>query len=123
MSGAHLQVVHIPGSTTPYLNAQRGLFTLIKQSLESFEARPASPAVEQFLQAYAEHTLTAGLVAEPKQILRKLTLPRSEAGLLLRRLYECFVSAEVLFPGLDGLVAGLKEGRRYPLDGVDPVAE
>jgi hypothetical protein len=42
-------------------------------------------------------------------VLRRLTLPITEAPRLLRLLAQDDISGQVLFPGFDGAVRGLKE--------------
>lgn len=90
------------GFTTPYssnvnMYAQKGFFTVDRQLdqeyLKSGEWRPQDRVIEDLRQASEE----------PEELLRKLTLPFSEAKALLRALYHEGISPAHLMPSLENV--------------------
>ncbi len=83
-----------PGGTNPNLSAQAGLFTA--------HFAEDDPSLEQHFVRLKR--LTGGALP-----LRRLTLPISEAGKLLRLLSYEGITGASMFPGADGVVKAMRE--------------
>lgn len=112
-----VRLVTPPRAGNANLHSQGGVFTLAGLPVDGREA--ASPvdllAVDDVVQATAEYNG----VTEP--MMRRLSLPRSEATALLHWLSIEGVTGAALFPGLDGVVRQVRDqAGSTPLRTVDP---
>lgn len=105
----NFRIVRPPRSTNRNLFAQAGAFSLVVTRGLSPDASPEVPPLDKLIGARPPEAWDR--ISE-RPVLRKLTLPISEAGKLLRLLNDDHVSATHLFPGIDGVARGLSE-RRY----------
>jgi hypothetical protein len=105
-----LRVVDLPRAGNPNLHAQAGLFTLGRWSLlpPKDTDRVQVLPVDDLLAAVAEEQPFA------HPVLYRFTLPRSEAGALLKWLSHEPVTGAILFPGLDGVARDVRDRRRWP---------
>jgi hypothetical protein len=96
-------VAEVPFGTT-------GLFTRGRWSL--LERKPA----ERVKLLPFDELLALSAEEQPFEhpVLYKLTLPRSEAGALLKWLAHEAVTGASLFPGLDGVARDVRDRRRWP---------
>lgn len=106
--GRHLVRYEAPGSTNPNLQAQSGLFTRMREVTLDFledggaKDRYATISIETFIARMADK--------EPgKYLLRRMTLPHSEAPRLLQLLAHEGVDGSSMFPGADGVVRAMRE--------------
>ena len=99
-----IEFVEAPYERNPNLQAQRGLFTLVRHYREP-TALPL-PTIETVIDLYEA---SAETYAADGPWLRKLTLPWREAPSLLRRLDQFNVNAATLFPGYDGVVDSIRD--------------
>ncbi|HVZ35082.1 MAG TPA: FRG domain-containing protein [Polyangiaceae bacterium] len=107
---AGLEVVELPRASNANLHAQAGLFTFARQSL-------IRPEWDQPMALVPVDKLLAGAVERGElegPMLYKLTLPRSEAGLLLKWLSYEPITGATMFPGLDGVARDVRDRRRWP---------
>jgi hypothetical protein len=102
-----LRIIRPPRSSNPNLRAQEGVFTVLDDDRPS-GASPEYPALNELLSTRARERVQEGRDQVPPQ-LKRLELPISEAGKMLRLLSYEWISATHLYPGLDGVVAGLRE--------------
>ena len=104
MGDLKIETVKPPRHSNPNLRAQEGILTvLIDESRQSDD--PAwFPPLDEAIRDLGEHASV-----KVRTFLRKMTLPTSEAGRLLRLLDQEGVSGTHLFPGVDGAVRGLRE--------------
>lgn len=110
-----LHYVTPPRHSNPNMNAQEGIFTLLWESTKQLDDPPGLPSLDELVQQQADDfdgTIKSAHV-------RKLTLPTSLAGKVLRLLEDEWISATYLFPGHDGAVRGLLERRFH--DEVQPL--
>lgn len=97
--------------SNPNLRAQEGVFTLLVDTARDWNADAEFPPLDLLLERQAK-----ALEAKGKTVgihLRKLQLPVSDAGKLLRLLDDEWVSGTYLYPGFDGAVRGLRERRHW----------
>jgi hypothetical protein len=83
-----------PGGTNPNLHAQAGLFTL--------HFGEDDPSLEQ-------HFVRVKRITGSVPILKRITLPTSEAPRLLRLLSDEGIHGASMFPGPDGVVRSMRE--------------
>jgi hypothetical protein len=106
-----IEIVRALGSHNPNLHAQRALFTLVRVTAvrpsEPVKLAPLDTLILNKLRSQREEWLATHKSDAP--VLRKLTLPVSEAPRLLRLLAEEDVTGQMLFRGFDGAVRGLRE--------------
>jgi hypothetical protein len=98
-----IEWVEAPYAGNPNLQAQRGLFTLVRHY-----RKPTGlplPTIEDVIREFEEKYSGRG----HGPWLRRLTLPWSQAPALLRILDGFNVNAAVLFPGYDGVVKSLDD--------------
>lgn len=105
----HFRIVRPPRSTNRNLLAQSGAFSLVVTQGVSPDASAEVPPLDRLIAARPPEAWDR-LSDQP--VFRKLTLPVTAAGRLLRLLNDDHVSATFLFPGIDGVARGLSE-RRY----------
>ncbi len=97
-----LEVFRAPLSTNPNLRAQAGLFTVVR-------GREIATPVDDFLVEWASKHRAR--LASP--IMRRLSLPHTEAPKLLRLLSYEGVTGGSMFPGYDGIVRSIREQVRW----------
>jgi len=105
-----LSIVESPRAGNPNLHAQAGLFTFGRKfaMTPAYSDKVALVSVDELVAASAEeHDLKVPL-------FYKYTLPRSEAGALLKWLAHEPISGASLFPGLDGVARDVRDRRRWP---------
>jgi hypothetical protein len=105
-----LQPVERPRAGNPNLHAQAGLFTLGRWSLmppKRNERVKLLPVDDLLAHISEDQPFT-----EP--VLYKFTLPRSEAGALLKWLAHEPVTGAMLFPGLNGVARDVRDRQRWP---------
>jgi hypothetical protein len=104
------RVLELPRAGNLNLHAQAGVFTLGRWSL-----LPPKDADKVKLLPVDE-LLAVSAKDRPFEypVLYKFTLPRSEAGSLLKWLALEPVTGAILFPGLDGVARDVRDRRRWP---------
>lgn len=113
-----VRLVAPPRSGNANLHSQGGVFTLA--GLPAHDRVAANPVdllpVDDIVQAAAERNTD---ITEP--MMRRLSLPRTEATALLRWLSIEGVTGAALFPGLDGVVRQVRDqAGSTPLRTIDP---
>jgi hypothetical protein len=103
-----LRVVRPPRSTNSNLRAQEGVFTVLDDILRTGDDDSAFPSLNDLISQRRRDWIAEHGQAGPP-VLRRLELPCSEAGKLLRLLSFEWISATQVYPGLDGVVQGLRE--------------
>jgi hypothetical protein len=103
-----LRIVRPPRASNPNLRAQEGVFTVLVHKNRGWNDEAFFPPLNRLLeQRLEEHAERSGDMRSP--ILYKLVLPISQSGRLLRLLADDWISATHLYPGLSGVVQGLRE--------------
>lgn len=102
-----IRLVKAPRSSNPNLRAQEGMFTVLDSKQLNLHEEPYMPALNGLIVSHARRLTGLGKHFEP--CLRRFELPATSAGILLRLLAYEFVSATYLYPGLEGVVQGLRE--------------
>jgi hypothetical protein len=92
-----------PAATNPNLRAQAGVFTYLRPH----ESDELVHGIDELLPR-----LRARAIAIPT--LWRITLPVSQAGMLLRLLALEGVDGAAMFPGADGVVRAMRETRWHP---------
>jgi hypothetical protein len=105
----HIRIVSPPRASNPNLHAQGGVFTVVVDPARGPNDPGILPPLEGVVHDKVPPALASARSARPSPCLRRLDLPQSEAGTLLRLLADDHVSATQLFPGLDGVVRGIRE--------------
>ncbi|HEX6133836.1 MAG TPA: FRG domain-containing protein [Longimicrobiales bacterium] len=100
-------VVRVPRARNPNLHAQGGVFILIATRITDPEGPAVLPPLDELVRARASSVRRAESL--PLPILRRLDVPVSQAGVLLRLLHDEGVGAVHLFPDLEGVVRGIQE--------------
>lgn len=108
-SSESIKFVSPPRSANANLLAQNGLFTVHTHSLNPKDEPRIVPFDELVEKIYK--TINSRLTRPDHKPIRLFTLPCSQARHLLRILADEDVTAAKLFPGYDGVVKSLKEGR------------
>jgi hypothetical protein len=99
-----------PGSTNPNLHAQSGLFTILHPVPAKLVEPTLDPPPEEYLTLAVERFVHYAATLEPgAYLLRRLTLPKSEAPRLLQLLAHEGVDGAAMFPGVDGVVRAMRE--------------
>jgi hypothetical protein len=103
--------VEAPYATNPNLAAQKGVFTLIEYKTPREDDQIMLPALNRFLESYAEENFE-GLKGDCPSgpWLRQLKLPRREARHMLRLLADANVTAATIYPGYASVETARKEG-------------
>ena len=94
----------VPRAESSYMHAQDALFIYPAQACEYYEHNGTWPSLEWACSPYSR--------TEPA-LIRKLTLPKSEAGELLRLLWLRGISRAHLMPTLDNAAAALATRWRW----------
>jgi len=96
-------VITAPRASNPNLNAQGGIFIA-----ESVDPKDADQTLrpEPFNEIVAQRWKSIG---SRDPVMRHLTMPVTEAGKLLRLLYEEDVSAATVYPGFKGVADSMTE--------------
>lgn len=92
----NIRSVSAPRANNPFLRAQRGVFTLIRNANHFFLDNSRWPSVEDAVTAERD----AGTIYMRAPLVR-LSLPATEADPLLRLLYRLDISRLTLMPSLD----------------------
>lgn len=103
-----LHLVRPPRSSNPNMRAQEGVFALLVDSKRGWNDEAYYPPLNHLVQQRIQER-AAKRDSDTMPFLWKLVLPVSESGRLLRMLADEWVSAMHLYPGLDGVVRGLRE--------------
>lgn len=121
-----VEIITAPAFGNENLRAQRGVFTIVRpRHTEAADAKqaslPAPPAddgrppvdvprcLEDVVSPFEQRADSSGV----GPLLKKYTLPHSEATKLLRQLDAHEVSAATLFPGYRGVVESLRQRRLW----------
>ncbi len=107
-SSTSVASIGTPQASNQNLRAQRGVFTVHVQETADANAAPIIAALDKIVPEQAaviSETNGAAPIAGP--ILRKLSLPVTEAPKMLRLLYYEAITRASLFPSLDGVVQSL----------------
>ena len=110
---AFLEIVRPPRFPNPNLRAQDGVFTVVVDPTLTRDGPAAIPALDELLSARLEREVAAGAKYSALPI-RKMTLPCSQAGALLESLSHEWIAGTYLYPGLDGVVRGIRERAAWP---------
>lgn len=97
--------------SNPNLRAQEGIFTLLVDEKRDWKGDARFPALNVLIEKRARALKTKGRAIGVH--MRKLELPVSQAGKMLRLLEDEWVSGAYLYPGLDGAVRGMLERRHW----------
>ncbi|HEX8695226.1 MAG TPA: FRG domain-containing protein [Longimicrobium sp.] len=103
-----LNLVRAPRFSNQNLRAQEGVFTVLVDSSRKNNDPASFPPLDELIALRFSERLSAGGQLVPP-VLRKFEVPLAEAGKLLRLLADEGVSGTYLYPGIDGVVRGLKE--------------
>jgi hypothetical protein len=95
-----LRRLTVPAQLTPFLDAQEGLFTWCPRAYNFFLEKGRFPTLSDLIQPLAKQLLPRG-VSLP--LLVRVTLPVSEASLLLRFLWREKISPAHLMPSFDNV--------------------
>jgi len=107
-----IRSVSAPRANNPFLRAQRGVFTLIRNANQFFLDNGRWPSVEDAVNAERD----PGTIYMRAPLVR-LSLPATEADPLLRLLYRLDISKLTLMPSLDHAVTNLAYKRAlWPKD-------
>lgn len=109
-----VRIVTALGAENPNLHAQSGLFTVTAQIGARWNSSPTFPPLDEFILEELRKQRPEWLQNNLQgPAMYKMTLPVSEAPRLLRLLYYEGIAGHLLFPGLDGVVKGLREFRLW----------
>jgi hypothetical protein len=105
----HLARYDAPASTNPNLRAQSGTFTLLREV--DFRLLDPSTSEQGYETLSIQEFVAKATTIEPKNkyVLRRITLPHSQALPLLRLLSHEGVDGVSMFPGADGVVKAMRE--------------
>jgi hypothetical protein len=108
-----LAIIRPPRFPNPNLRAQDGVFTLLLDETKTREGPFSVPSLDELLRQRMQKRIDDGshFMSLP---IRKLVLPCSEAGELLELLANEWVSGTYLYPGLQGVVRGMRERAAWP---------
>jgi len=106
--GIRVLIVTAPRASNPNLHAQGGLFTVERVRSTQLDDATRREPLDVVLSTYDKPNLRNG---EPRLIKFGLTV--AEAPKLLRLLSRLGVRKDTVYPGLAGLVAGMKEQRLW----------
>lgn len=111
-SAVMLIMVTPPRAGNPNLHAQMGAFSL---ALTPGDARSeSSPLLRLPLNDVVPAIARANNIKDP--VMYRLTLPRREAGGVVRWLTYDRVTGSTMFPGLDGVVRYVRDGNLWRTD-------
>jgi len=103
-----VDVVRPPRFSNPNLRAQSGVFTLLTDHARQPHDAALLPALDEIVsQIHAQRERSGHSYSFPS--LLKLEVPSSEAPKVLRYLAYEWISGTYLYPGLDGVVRGIRE--------------
>jgi hypothetical protein len=100
-----------------HLSQGRGAMTLT--DVMELISEAAAHRMKTNVSSPAETTIWREIMtrlAKREPFARKLTLPRSEAPALIRLLANERITAATMFPGVGGVVASMREARRYGVE-------
>ena len=103
------ETVTIPYATNPNIQAQQGVFTVVRHKYvsKSIDRRPFDEMLHAHLERYDPDALKTAKSTSP--IFFKFELPWSECQSLLRQLANAGVNASTVFPGCYGVVDAVRE--------------
>src|ERR1700690_650802 len=104
-----LAIYSAPSAANPNLRAQAGLFTVLRDGRDPdggihVALHPGALALENYIEIMAQVQQPGGQL-----LLRRLTLPTSEAPRLLRLLSSEGIDGAAMFPGADGVARAMRE--------------
>ncbi len=104
--GIPVYIVTAPRASNPNLHAQGGVFTT-----QMLSAKMIKPGVKLSVDGVDQHVKNRWPSCAPHSVpaMCHYTLPSSEAGHLLRLLYQDGISAATVYPGYQGAADSLKE--------------
>lgn len=103
-----IKMVRAPRFSNPNLRAQEGVFTVLVDPTRKDDDPAYYPQLDELIALRFEELRLAGRPAVPP-VIRKFDVPNSQAGRLLRLLADESVSGTYLYPGVDGVIRGLRE--------------
>jgi hypothetical protein len=107
---AQIRIIEPPRASNPNLHAQAGLFTLaMPMSQPHIKSKVEMLAFEEIAGDFAAY------MGRTDVVLYKLTLPRKEAGALLKWLAYEPVTGAMLFPSVDGVARDVADQSRWPI--------
>ena len=103
------EMVTIPYATNPNIQAQQGVFTVVRHSItsRSIDRTPFDKTLFAYLECCFPELFKSGQPANPLFI--KFELPWAQFEDLLRRLANAGVNASTVFPGYYGVVDAVRE--------------
>jgi hypothetical protein len=108
-----IRVVEVPPATNQNLRAQEGVFTVV----DVLGAEPSRPAdrttLDELIRTLSIPESSLHLFPDEAPLLRQMNLINSQAGRLLRMLWNEGVSGASLFPGPQGVVREMREMRFF----------
>jgi hypothetical protein len=111
----HLRRLTVPARLTPYLDAQEGLFTWCPQAYLRRIDNGRFDTFDELIVATASYHWSGTRLLLP--VLKKLTLPQSEAKTLVRLLWLEKISPAFLMPTFDHVASSLTLSTNWLLDG------
>ena len=102
-------IVTVPYASNPNIQAQQGVFTVVRQKFNNRQAEPRS--LDEIFLAYLKHKLPIALATREEIIplFYKFEVPWSESKELLKQLAKTGVNASSVFPGYEGVTKAVKE--------------
>ena len=103
------QTVTIPYATNPNIQAQQGIFTVVRHfsNADTIDRTPFDETISGYLARCFPELLEGNQATDP--IFIKFELPWSEFRSLLRQLANASVNASTVFPGYYGVVDAVRE--------------
>jgi hypothetical protein len=108
MTQPTLKLVRAPRFSNPNLRAQEGVFTVLVDPTRESKDSADVPPLDEIIKLRFKEKFDDGKPLAPP-VLRKFELPLGQAGKLLRLLADEGISGTYLYPGVDGVVRGLRE--------------
>lgn len=105
------EMVTIPYATNPNIQAQQGVFTVVRHSTtsQSVDRTPFDETLRAYLQRCFPGSFKSGQPDDPPPPFVKFELPWKEFDSLLRLLANGGVNASTVFPGYYGVVSAIRE--------------
>ncbi|MDN3525266.1 hypothetical protein QWY79_08270 [Halomonas sabkhae] len=113
-----VKLVEAPGSTSPNLAAQSGVFTVAKPV--TFPEQEESSENDLFLPTGLQHQDTLYQAPLEPFVLERITLGIEQAGELLMACELLGISGATLFPGYEGISRKVRDWANAEHKGFDP---